>query len=128
MSDAVEELSRQAGCHINEFTVVGMPYRNRFCHKWYIAMDEPRPAEQVKEWLDGNLKRLNDDYAVERGHALSEVFVHQLPHKAFYEWMKMKGKEGGQHKFPRVLSYDQHTEWENFLKSRGWLNPHHDMA
>jgi hypothetical protein len=29
--------------------------------------------------------------------------------------MKMKGKEGGQNKFPRVLKSNQYQEWENYL-------------
>ncbi len=121
MSDAVEELARQIGQDINEFTVVGLPFQNRFSHRWYVGLDGPSGDHNLRDLLDQNLKKLNDDYGVERQHALKEVFVHPIPHQAFYDWMKYKGKEGGQHKFPRVLSYDQYLEWDTFLKNKGWL-------
>jgi hypothetical protein len=35
--------------------------------------------------------------------ALKEVFLDVLPHERFMEFMRLKGKIGGQHKFPRVL-------------------------
>lgn len=121
MSDAIAMLSKQLGCDINEFTVTGIPYQNRFAHKWYIGMDNTVNAATVRGLLDNNLKDLNDDYRVERGHALKEVMVSVFPHKAFYEWMKTKGKEGGQHKFPRVLNYEQYMDWEKFLRENNWL-------
>ncbi len=70
----------------------------------------------LKEKLDENLKLLNDDYRVERIAALKEVFVKVLPTAVFYDWMRMKGKEGGQNKFPRVLKNDHLKDWENFLE------------
>jgi len=68
------------------------------------------------ELIDKKLCELNDDYAVERGHALKNIFLRVLPTKAFYEWMKSKGKEGGQHKFPRVLKGKQLDDWDSFVK------------
>ena len=66
--------------------------------------------------MDKKLCELNDDYAVERRHGLKNVFVKVLPQQAFYEWMKKKGKVGGQHKFPRVLKGKLIDEWQDFLK------------
>jgi hypothetical protein len=43
---------------------------------------------------------LNDDYRVERSAALKDVEVTVLPTEVFYQWMRKKGKEGGQNKFP----------------------------
>jgi hypothetical protein len=70
----------------------------------------------VKEKLDEALKLLNDDYAVERNAALKDVFVELVPNKVFYDFLKFKGKEGGQHKFPRVLNGIL-VDWECFLES-----------
>ena len=41
--------------------------------------------KQLKEKIDEHLKKLNDDYAVERSAALKEIFVDVLPVKTFYE-------------------------------------------
>jgi hypothetical protein len=101
---------------INEFTVAGIPYKRLFAHKWYIGTDQPfvdRPG--LGMLLDQTLCSLNDDYAVERKAALQEVIVEILPVKAFYDWMKLKGKEGGQHKFPRVIG-NNYQEWDEFTK------------
>ena len=69
----------------------------------------------VKKKLDENLKKLNDDYRVERIAALKDVIVQTLPPKVFYDWMKKHGKEGGQTKFPRVLKKERLEDWENYL-------------
>ena len=59
---------------------------------------------------------LNDDYKVERSAALKDVKVELIPNNLFYGWMRSKGKEGGQNKFPRVLNKEQLTDWLKFLK------------
>ena len=58
---------------------------------------------------------LNDDYRVERIEAVKDVFVEILPLKCFQNWMKINGKEGGAHKFPRVLKQKKLKEWEEYL-------------
>ncbi len=71
--------------------------------------------QKLKRLLDETLSKLNDDYAVERKAALRDVLVEILPSKAFYDWLKLKGKEGGQHKFPRVIG-SSYCEWDEFVK------------
>jgi hypothetical protein len=66
--------------------------------------------------IDTKLKALNDDYVVERQHALKEVKLTVLPSSVFYSWLRSKGKEGGQNKFPRVLKGDLAVQWQEFLK------------
>jgi len=41
--------------------------------------------QKLTSLLDRFLKELNDDYAVERNHALREVIVKILPSETFYE-------------------------------------------
>ena len=52
---------------------------------------------------------------VERIAAIREVFVNILPTKVFADWMKLKGKEGGANKFPRVMKKNMHIEWKAYL-------------
>lgn len=66
--------------------------------------------------LDNNLKKVNDDYAVERIAALNEVIVDVIPTSLFYKWMELHGKSGGQNKFPRVMKGSQFDDWKNLLK------------
>ena len=44
--------------------------------------------------MDAKLKELNDDYAVERRHALKDITVTVLPTKTFYDWMEVQGQDG----------------------------------
>ena len=37
------------------------------------------------------------------------------------DFMKSKGKVGGQHKFPRVLKGCMLEDWENFLKNKNLI-------
>ena len=101
---------------IKEFTVAGIPHGSLFAHRWFVGTDSEVDPRQLRDRIDGRLKELNDDYAVERSAALKEVMVDILPVKTFYEWMEWKGKVGGQNKFPRVMKKAQLDEWLEFLK------------
>jgi hypothetical protein len=115
MTKAIHIVSEKLNLAINEFTVAGIPYEHLFAHRWYLGTDHPvADLEALRDLLDKTLCDLNDDYAVERKAALKSVIVETLPVKAFYDWMKMKGKEGGQHKFPRVIG-NQVAEWDEFV-------------
>jgi hypothetical protein len=117
MNMAVKMAEDQLNIEVREFTVAGIKYESMFAHKWYIGTDSEADLKQMREAIDENLKVLNDDYRVERIAAIKDVIVEILPSKVFYDWMKMKGKEGAQNKFPRVLKTQQHEEWQEYLKS-----------
>jgi hypothetical protein len=95
--------------------VVGFPYENFFAHKWYIATNDHPDKEKLRNRIDQNLRDLNDDYATERDSALKEVFIEVLPEEKFLEFMKLKGKLGSQHKFPRVMNGKMLEDWNRFL-------------
>ncbi len=116
MNKAIEMASEQLNISIPEFTVAGIPHGNFFAHEWFVATDDHVDAIQLAEVLDANLKILNDDYEVERNHALKAVTANVLPEQVFLNFMKSKGKIGGQHKFPRVLKGKMLEEWKDFLK------------
>lgn len=118
MNKAIHELNEKFNLGINEFTVSGLPFENSFIHQWYIGTDKEMDKEIVKQALDTILKCLNDDYTTERKHVLKDIFVEMIPNQVFYDWLRMKGKEGGQHKFPRVLKGRQLEEWQQFVAER----------
>jgi hypothetical protein len=115
MNRAIELASEELNISIPEFTVTGIPYGNFFAHQWYVACDDVVNAEQLRLCIDQKIKELNDDYVVERRHALKEVLLDVLPLDTFMEFMRSKGKMGGQHKFPRVLKGKVLTDWQAFL-------------
>ena len=67
--------------------------------------------------IDNTLCEINDDYPVERKHALKKLKMSILPTNIFLQFMESKGKTGGQNKFPRVLKKAELIkEWEDYLK------------
>lgn len=118
MNRAVQMLSEQYNTPINEFTVFGIESGSLFGHRWYLGMDIDVDPTELTALLDHHLKDLNDDYAVERHHALKEVQVEIVPTSWFYEWMEKHGKLGSQNKFPRVLQKENAVDWENFVKAK----------
>ena len=115
MNNAIELASEEMNVSIPEFTVAGVPYGNFFAHHWYIATDDKVDPVQFAILLDEKIKELNDDYEVERMHALKAITVNVLPEKVFMDFLKSKGKLGGQHKFPRVLKGKMLEEWKLFI-------------
>ncbi len=116
MNKAMQSVGEELNIEIKEFTVSGISRDNFFAHQWFIGTDDAVDAKIFREKLDNRLCELNDDYKVERAHALKDVLVEILPSDIFYGWMKAKGKEGGQNKFPRVMKKEQFAEWQNFVK------------
>lgn len=119
MNRAVEMVSEQMNLNIREFTVLGLPDGSLFKHHWFVGTDDPVDQKALLKQIDDNLKSLNDDYVVERKHALKKIELTVLSPSDFYDWMKMHGKEGGQNKFPRVLKGDKMLDWLQFLDKKG---------
>jgi hypothetical protein len=115
LNDAISHVSTELKIDIREFTVSGVPFENLFAHKWYIGTDDIACATEIKQLLDQKLKILNTDYRIKRSVTLKDVMVEILPVSVFYQWHKETGKEGGQHKFPRVLKGKNLVQWQQFL-------------
>jgi len=118
MNRAVEMAQEHFNISIPEFTVAGVPFGNFFAHHWYVATDEKVNALELEKFIDAKLSELNDDYAVERRHALKEIRLDVLTEQQFMDFMASKGKIGGQHKFPRVLKGKMLDDWHQFLKGQ----------
>ncbi len=119
MNKAVEVVSHKTGINIREYTVCGFPHGSRFAHRWYLGCDDPKADKTlITKLLDEALCELNDDYAVERTSALTEIFLELLPESVFFDYLKHKGKVGAMIKFPRVLKGAQLDDWSNFVAGR----------
>ncbi len=74
-------------------------------HEWLIEFDkEPERLDAFTIALDAALKSINSDYEAKRHKniALRLPIVHSLRKGTFTEWLRSKGKLGGQHKVPRL--------------------------
>jgi hypothetical protein len=100
MNEAINMAAEELNISIPEFTVTGIPFGNFFAHQWYVACNDAIDETKLANLIDEKLKLLNDDYEVERKHALKAVQLKVLPESLFMNFMQLKGKVGGQHKFP----------------------------
>lgn len=117
MTEAIHQLSTDLNEPIKEFAVAGTVNGSNFGHHWFLGMENNHLNNvELANQLDEHLKNLNDDYAVERRHALQNIQLEVIPTAKFYEWMEKKGKLGSQNKFPRVLQASHYKEWLEFLK------------
>lgn len=124
MNKAIQLVSDELNISIPEFTVAGIPEGLHFAHHWYVATDDHIDSEQLRQRIDYYLNELNDDYAIERRNALKQIYLTVLPESRFMEFMEMKGKIGGQHKFPRVMKGKMYEDWNLFLeKSSSTISP-----
>ncbi len=74
-------------------------------HEWLIEFDKPPlDINKFTAELDAALKAVNSDYEAKRykNIALRSPLIHLLKAGTFREWLKRKGKLGGQHKVPRL--------------------------
>ncbi len=74
-------------------------------HEWIIEFEkQPEDISFFTEILDNALKNCNSDYEAKRYNnmTLNMPKVQQARTGLFYDWLKMKGKLGGQHKVPRL--------------------------
>jgi hypothetical protein len=74
-------------------------------HQWLIEFStKPNDITAFTSDLDKELRSLNSDYDAKRNNnvtmSMPEVVV--LNEGLFYEWMRQKGKLGGQNKVPRL--------------------------
>jgi len=82
-----------------------MEGRQRGAHEWLIEFEEdPRDQSAFAQDLDRELQKVNSDYEAKRykNMALSPLKLNLAQPGLFYQWLKAKGKLGGQHKVPRL--------------------------
>lgn len=78
---------------------------NNGAHEWLIEFEkQPENLELFTYELDAALKNINGDYEAKRykNIALRMPIVHAVKPHTFNNWLKSKGKLGGQHKVPRL--------------------------
>ncbi len=116
---AIKIACERTNASIEEYTA-GPIYMNgssKGSHEWLIEFNkQPENMNYFREALDNALKSINSDYEAKRykDMTLTAPIVHAMPKGTFFEWMKKRGKLGGQHKVPR-LANDRKYLWMIFL-------------
>lgn len=74
-------------------------------HQWMVEFEQqPHDLTLFAKRLDMHLQHVNSDYEAKRykGISLAPLQIIVARKDLFYDWMKQKGKLGGQHKVPRL--------------------------
>ena len=117
MNQGIEYAQDKLKTDVKEFTVAAVETPSGFVHRWYIGCEPLIDATTFATLLDEKLKEVNDDYGTERSAVLLPPQVEVVSPTVFLEYLKSKGKFGGQAKFPRVMKKDNFAEWEAFVAS-----------
>lgn len=104
---AIAEASAKTNSKVVEYTAgpIYIEGNEKGGHEWIIEFEKlPDNINEFTEILDTTLKNINSDYEAKRykDMALTKPVIHIAKKGAFYEWLKSKGKLGGQHKVPRL--------------------------
>ena len=104
---AIETACKRTNSFLREYTAgpVYMSDTTTGAHQWLIEFEkEPEDLAFFAEVLDTALKSINSDYEAKRSHnfILQPPQIIKMKSGTFYEWLKSKGKLGGQHKVPRL--------------------------
>lgn len=112
---AIEKAANQCQAEVINFTAAPKYFEEdeNGAHEWVIEFEKaPENIEEFTSKLDEALRALNSDYDAKRHKdiALSMPIVHQAPRGTFYEWMKGRGKLGGQNKVPRLSNTREYID------------------
>ena len=108
VENSLKKATEEHGFKINEFTVApninpkkGLPF-----HQWWIEFEEPLKESEIGKLemdLDENMRAQNSYYNdLIKGKVLKPLEIVVLKKGTFKNYMKKKGKLGGQNKLPRL--------------------------
>ena len=97
----------QTGAEVLEYTAapVFMDANAKCRHQWLIEFSKrPQDLQQFSDLLDKRLQEINSDYEAKRYKdiTLQHLEIVEAKPNLFNNWLKLRGKLGGQHKVPRL--------------------------
>lgn len=106
---AIAEACSQTGAVVSDYTAAPIYFESQgeAGHQWLIEFEHPpMNIDEFKNVLDNTLKSVNSDYEAKRYKdiALKAPKIVELQKGTFMNWLKEKGKLGGQHKVPRLCN------------------------
>jgi len=112
---AIRTACQETGAVIDNFTAapVFLERGKRGGHEWIIEFKVP-PDDMAAftHILDRSLRDVNSDYDAKRQADLALVApkINAVPAGTFYQWMKRRGKLGGQNKVPRLFNTREYID------------------
>lgn len=112
---ALAKTCRATRATVVDYTVAPIYFQqeDRGRHEWLIEFEHPPVnLEQFTQLLDQNLQAINSDYEAKRykSIALARLKLTVLPNGTFQDWLRAKGKLGGQHKVPRLANHRKYID------------------
>ena len=101
------EACAATGAQVLEYTAapVYMDAAGKCRHQWLVEFSqEPADLQEFARLLDEALQRINSDYEAKRYKDITLQPLQMVKARpgVFHDWLKSKGKLGGQHKVPRL--------------------------
>lgn len=105
----------ETGAQVSDYTAapIFMDANAKCRHQWLIEFSvEPDSLEKFAVILDQYLQEINSDYEAKRykNITLQPLELVKARKGLFNDWLKAKGKLGGQHKVPRLSNSRQHID------------------
>lgn len=112
---AIAIAAEKTGAIVNDYTAAPVYFSDTSngAHEWLVEFEkEPEDLSIFRNEMDAALKSINSDYEAKRykNIALRMPIVHSLKKGTFTEWLRKKGKLGGQHKIPRLSNERKFVE------------------
>lgn len=112
---AIAIACEKTGAVVNDYTAAPVYFSegSNGSHEWLVEFEkEPDNIETFVSELDASLKNINSDYEAKRYKdiALRKPILRPLKKGVFANWLKSKGKLGGQHKVPRLSNDRKYIE------------------
>ena len=106
---------QETGAQVLEYSAapVFMDANAKCRHQWLIEFSVmPDSIERFRHILDTALQEINSDYEAKRHKdiTLQELEIIVARPGLFHDWLKQKGKLGGQHKVPRLSNNREYIE------------------
>lgn len=100
---------------IIDYTVapIFMNGKEKGAHEWIIEFKKhPNDLDYFSKILDETIQTLNSDYEAKRYNnmTLNPLKINIARENLFYDWLKEKGKLGGQNKIPRLSNSRDYLE------------------
>ncbi|MEW5845105.1 MAG: GH3 auxin-responsive promoter family protein [Bacteroidota bacterium] len=112
---ALEKACKATGALVAEYTAapVFMKTDRKGCHEWLIEFEkQPSSIDEFARVLDATLCEVNSDYEAKRAKNVTLDFpiVNAAAKGTFFEWMRQRGKLGGQNKVPRLSNTREYID------------------
>lgn len=113
--EGIKRACEKTNAVIKEFTAapIFMQGSEKGAHEWIVEFEkEPDDIELFARVLDNTLQELNSDYEAKRykNMTLNPLKLNVARKNLFFDWMKSRGKLGGQNKVPRLSNTREYLD------------------